>query len=136
MSVCIPPEIARQLKDSLEKGEINGDTIAKMLPEERVALKSLLEDVVSEKLGIKVSSEEVAQIGKISKKIDSAQKASPLSAPTSCPPAIRLERASANPISMLDPMFKTGDFIEASIAALPTVPVAIRRTGEGFLLCK
>ena len=46
----------------------------KLLPEEKAALKSILEGVVSEKLGIKVSSEEVAKINDLSKKIDTAQQ--------------------------------------------------------------
>lgn len=71
---CIPKARVAELKSSLEKGEITSDTIAKMLPEERLALKSILEDVVSDNLGVKVSSEEVAQISKLSKKIDTAQK--------------------------------------------------------------
>lgn len=74
MKACILPEIAEKLKTSLEKGEITPDAISKMLPEEKVALKAILENVVSDGLGIKVSSEEIANITKIAKKIDVAQK--------------------------------------------------------------
>lgn len=71
---CIPKQFSEKLRESLAKGEITADTIAKMLPEEKVALKAILEDVVSEGLGIKVSSQEISEIGRISKKIDTAQK--------------------------------------------------------------
>src|SRR3990167_6443877 len=71
---CIPKQRVTELKIALEKGEINADVIAKLLPEERVALKSMLESVVSEGLGIKASSEEIANITKIAKEIDVAQK--------------------------------------------------------------
>jgi hypothetical protein len=74
MKACIPKAIVENLKIQLSKGEIDANTIAKMLPEEKVALKSILESVVSEGLGVKVSSEEIASISKISKKIDTAQK--------------------------------------------------------------
>lgn len=72
--VCIPKNRIAELKASLEKGEITAETIAKMLPEDKQALKSILEDVVSDNLGVKVSSEEVAKISSLSKDIDSAQK--------------------------------------------------------------
>lgn len=74
MKACIVPEIAEKLKASLEKGEINTEAIAKMLPEEKTALRAILENVVSDGLGIKASSEEIAVITKLSKKIDTAQK--------------------------------------------------------------
>jgi hypothetical protein len=74
MNTCIPVERANQLKDQLKKGEITADVIAKMLPEEKIALKSLLEDFVSEKLGVKVSNEEVRIISEKAQKIDMAQK--------------------------------------------------------------
>jgi len=71
---CIPKNRIEELKISLEKGEINADSIVKMLPEERKALKAMLESVVSEGLGIKASSQEIANITKFAKKIDVAQK--------------------------------------------------------------
>lgn len=71
---CIPKEKAQQLKEKIERGELSAEEIVKLLPEEKMALKSLLEEVVSEELGIKISSDEVAEISKISKKIDEAQK--------------------------------------------------------------
>src|SRR3972149_4327200 len=73
MKACIPPEIVEKLKGSLERGEINPNSIANMLPEETIALKAILENVVSDQLGIKVSSEEIATISKLSKAIDGAQ---------------------------------------------------------------
>jgi hypothetical protein len=70
---CIPKNIIEDLRAKLEKGQIGTDEIAKMLPEEKVALKAILENVVSDNLGMKVSSEEIANINRISKKIDEAQ---------------------------------------------------------------
>src|SRR3990167_5430424 len=71
---CLLPDQIEKLKNSLEKGEINPDTIAKMLPEEKTALKAMLESVVSDGLGIRASSDEIANITKFAKKIDTAQK--------------------------------------------------------------
>ena len=74
MSICIPKNTVEKLKKQLESGEINADVIAKMLPKEKAILKSILENVVSEDLGIKVSSEEIENIRVKSKEIDTAQK--------------------------------------------------------------
>jgi hypothetical protein len=74
MKACIPKEISVRIKSQLEKGEIDADTIAKMLPEEKLALKSILESVVSEGLGVKVSPEEISKIGEMAKNIDATQK--------------------------------------------------------------
>lgn len=74
MKTCIPEELVTKLKESLDNGEIGTEQIAKMLPEEKEALRSILENVVSEDLGIKVSAEEIAEIKKISEKIESAQE--------------------------------------------------------------
>src|SRR3990167_5230186 len=71
---CLLPDQIEKLKNSLEKGEINADVIAKMLPEEKTALKAMLESVVSDGLGIKASAEEIANITRFAKKIDTAQK--------------------------------------------------------------
>ncbi len=73
MQACIVPEVVEKLKASLEKGEIDANAISKMLPEEKAALESLLKNVVSEKLGIKVSSEEISKINTLAKKIDTAR---------------------------------------------------------------
>lgn len=73
MKKCIPKEIVQKLRKSLENGEIDTNAIAEMLPEQKLALKAILEGVVSEGLGIKVSSEEISKISEISKKIDKAQ---------------------------------------------------------------
>lgn len=74
MNKCIPVEVAEKLKKSLQKGEITPDVIAKMLPEEKTALKAVLEEFVSEKMGIKVSDKEVSVIQEKAKKIDKAQQ--------------------------------------------------------------
>lgn len=74
MKTCIPKEIAEKLKESLQRGEINAEAIVKMLPEEKLALKSLLEDFVADKLGVNVSKGEVAEIAVRAKKIDEAQQ--------------------------------------------------------------
>ena len=71
---CILPERAQELRDLLEKGKIDSEAITKLLPEEKAAVKSILEDIVTEKLGIKVTPEEIAQISKMSIKIDETQK--------------------------------------------------------------
>lgn len=73
MKTCVPQEIVDQMKVSLKKKEISTNVIAEMLPEEKMALKAILENVVSTKLGIKVSSAEVGQITKLAKEIDTAQ---------------------------------------------------------------
>ena len=74
MKVCIPKKTAADLKESLLKGEITPEVIAKMLPEEKLALKALLEDFVSDKLGVSVSTDEISEINALSNKIDEAQK--------------------------------------------------------------
>ena len=71
---CLLPHEIEKLKTQLEKGEVTPDVIAKMLPEEKQALKAILENVVSDGLGIKASSEEIANITRISKRITEAQK--------------------------------------------------------------
>ena len=74
MKVCIPKKTAADLKESLLKGEITPEVIAKMLPEEKLALKTLLEDFVSDKLGVSVSTDEISEINALSNKIDEAKK--------------------------------------------------------------
>ncbi len=74
MNTCIPPELSAKLKESLEKGEIDANAISKMLPAEKEALKALLEDFVSEKLGVKITDAEVKVISEKAKKIDEAQQ--------------------------------------------------------------
>ena len=74
MKVCIPKKTAADLKESLLKGEITPEEITKMLPEEKLALKALLEDFVSDKLGVSVSTDEISEINALSNKIDEAQK--------------------------------------------------------------
>lgn len=72
--ICIPPEIALKVKEKLKTNEISTLEVSKMLPTEKAALKSVLEDFVAEKMGIKVKPEEVKKISELSKKIDTAQK--------------------------------------------------------------
>ena len=74
MSVCIPKEIVDKMKKSIEEGKISPNAIENLLPEEKKALKSLLEDFVSEKLGVSVSKGEVAEITTKAKKIEEAQQ--------------------------------------------------------------
>lgn len=74
MKTCIPPELVQKLKESLEKGQITPDSIISMLPEERVALKSILEDFVSDKLGVSIKDVEVKTINEKAKRIDEAQQ--------------------------------------------------------------
>lgn len=74
MASCIPKDIAAKLKESLEKGEIDANVIASMLPAEKAALRSILEDFVAEKLGVGVSTGEVTEITKKAKKIEEAQQ--------------------------------------------------------------
>jgi len=70
---CIPKNISDKLRESLDKGEITPEAISRMLPEEKIALKSILQDFVAEKLGVSVSKGEVAEIQARAKKIDKAQ---------------------------------------------------------------
>lgn len=73
MSKCIPPELVAQLKERLQKGEITPDVINGLLPEEKVALKALLEEFVADKLKVSVSDKEIAEIQVKAKKIEEAQ---------------------------------------------------------------
>lgn len=70
---CTPKELIDKLKNDLEKGRITPDAISKMLPEEKLTLKSILENVVADKLGVSVSKGEVAEITVKAKKIDESQ---------------------------------------------------------------
>lgn len=62
------------MKKSIEEGKIDPNAIENLLPEEKQALKALLEDFVADKLGVSVSKGEVAKISEIAKKIDTAQQ--------------------------------------------------------------
>lgn len=73
MSVCIPKELAAQMKERLQKGEITPDVIESMLPGEKQALKALLEEYVAEKLKVSVSPEEIAVIKEKAEAIDTAR---------------------------------------------------------------
>jgi hypothetical protein len=73
MNKCIIPEAAEVLKKKLMKGEITPDDIAKMLPEDKAQLKTILEDFVSDKMGVKVTAEETTFIKKQAKKIEEAK---------------------------------------------------------------
>lgn len=72
-NVCIPPARVAELKAQVAKGEINAKEISKMLPEEKAALKTLLEDFVTKKLNVTATSGEIKTISKMAKKIDEAQ---------------------------------------------------------------
>jgi len=71
---CIPKDLSKKLRESLDKGEITPEAISRMLPTEKIALKSILQDFVAEKLGVSVSKGEVEEIQMKAKKIDEAQK--------------------------------------------------------------
>lgn len=74
MSTCIPKDLAQQMKERIKKGEITPDVIDSMLPNEKEALKSILEEYVSEKMKVSVSPEEVAKIKELADNIDQAQQ--------------------------------------------------------------
>lgn len=74
MSTCIPKAEYDLLKDRALKGEVSAAEIASMLPTEKQALKSIIEEFVAKKAGVSVSKGEVKEISKIAKKIDTAQK--------------------------------------------------------------
>lgn len=73
LNICIPKEQTAQLKDDLLAGKIKTADIAKMLPSEKAAVKAILEDIVTEKLGVRASSAEIKKISTIADKIDTAQ---------------------------------------------------------------
>lgn len=73
-NICIPPNRVSELKAKLAQGEISAEDIAKLLPEEKAAVRSILEDVVADRLNIKATPEEIKIISEKSKKIDEAQK--------------------------------------------------------------
>jgi len=66
--------MVEKLKKQLANGEINSNSIAEMLPDEQKALKAILEEVVTEKLGVNVSKSEITTISEKAKNIDEAQK--------------------------------------------------------------
>jgi hypothetical protein len=70
---CIIPTTVKSIKERLLNGELDANEIAKLLPEEKAQVKAILEGVVSEKLGIKVSSKEVREINNLAKKIDESR---------------------------------------------------------------
>ena len=47
MKTCIPEEIAQQLADSLQNGTLSPEQITNMLPEEREAVRAILENPLS-----------------------------------------------------------------------------------------
>jgi hypothetical protein len=74
MSTCIPKYRVEEIKLKITEGKMDANEISKLLPEERAAARSILEDFVSDKLGVSVSSKEVGEIGKLAKDIDAAYK--------------------------------------------------------------
>lgn len=74
MSTCIPKKDYELLKDRALKGEVSVSEISSMLPTEKAALKSIIEDFVAEKTGVSVSTGEVEAIRTKALRIDKAQK--------------------------------------------------------------
>lgn len=71
---CILPEAAKNIRKKLINKEITPDDIAKMLPDDQKAIKSILEDFVADKQGIKITAEEQKFIDTQSSKIEKAQE--------------------------------------------------------------
>jgi hypothetical protein len=74
MIACTPKELAKALKEKVLRGELTADDIAKMLPKEKAELKAILEDFVTDKLKVNVTSEEIGVITKKAKKISEAER--------------------------------------------------------------
>ena len=73
-NACILPTAVKNIKKQLLNKEISPDDIAKMLPEDRAALKSILEDFVADKQGIKITAKEQKFIDEQSAKIEKIQE--------------------------------------------------------------
>lgn len=73
MKTCIPPELVAKLKDAINSGKIDAESVANLLPKEKEALKAILEEYVSEKLGVNVKAEEVKGIQDRASRIEEAQ---------------------------------------------------------------
>ena len=71
---CIISSVVEDLKKKLLSGKLSTDEISKLLPQEKAELKVLLEEFVTEKLGVKISDKEMSQIDKYAKVIDEYQK--------------------------------------------------------------
>jgi hypothetical protein len=74
-NVCIPKAQVDMLKERIENGHMSPSDIQNLMPDEKLALKAILEDFVTEKLNVKASSEEIKIINQKAQKIDAAQKA-------------------------------------------------------------
>ena len=66
--------MAEKIRAKLQKGLITADTITDLLPDEKQALKAILEETVSDNLKINVSPDEIRKITQQAKKINQAQK--------------------------------------------------------------
>jgi hypothetical protein len=73
-NVCIPPEQVAVLKEKVINHQMGPEEIAKLLPDEKAAVKAILEDFVTEKLNIKATSEEIKAINTKAQRIDVAQQ--------------------------------------------------------------
>jgi len=74
MNTCIPKLEVARLKERVKKGEVTPEEVAKMLPEQKQALKGILEEFVADKYGVSASSDEIATIKIKANKIQEAQK--------------------------------------------------------------
>lgn len=74
MKNCIPPELASKLKESINSGKLTTESVTNLLPKEREALKAILEEYVTEKLGVTVKADEIQGIKDRSAKIEAAQE--------------------------------------------------------------
>lgn len=72
-NVCIPKQQVEMLKERIENGHMSPNEIKNLMPDEKAALKAILEDFVTEKLNIKASSEEIKAINVKAQKIEAAQ---------------------------------------------------------------
>lgn len=73
MKNCIPPELVSKLKESINSGKLTTESVSNLLPKEKEALKAILEEYVTEKLGVNIKAEEVQGIKDRSAKIEEAQ---------------------------------------------------------------
>lgn len=73
MKNCIPPELVSKLKESINSGKLTTESVANLLPKEKEALKAILEEYVTEKLGVNIKAEEVQGVKDRASKIEEAQ---------------------------------------------------------------
>lgn len=73
MKNCIPPELVSKLKESINSGKLTTESVSNLLPKEKEALKAVLEEYVTEKLGVNIKAEEVQGVKDRAVKIEEAQ---------------------------------------------------------------